>query len=78
MECSRSYDIQAGMGLSYSAVMKYMDNIVKIYCTSVATIISAFITAFGFHNFVITLPFIVGVVIVTYSVRLYSTGGAKK
>ncbi|XVE66478.1 hypothetical protein DITRI_Ditri08aG0082800 [Diplodiscus trichospermus] len=60
-------------GIAVSMVMKYADNIVKVYSTSVAMIFTAVVSLFlfGFH---LTLAFFLGAIVVSVSVYLHSAG----
>ncbi|KAM4071064.1 hypothetical protein ACB094_11G033400 [Castanea mollissima] len=64
---------QALSGLAVSMVMKYADNIVKVYSTSVAMLVTAVISyyLFGFH---LTYGFSLGSVIVVVSVYIHAVG----
>ncbi|XP_057863922.2 CMP-sialic acid transporter 4 isoform X4 [Cryptomeria japonica] len=64
-------------GIAVSMVMKYADNIVKVYSTSVAMLLTAFISMilFRFH---LTLPFVLGSMVVSVSVYLHSKGKAPR
>ncbi|KAI8021076.1 CMP-sialic acid transporter 4 [Camellia lanceoleosa] len=60
-------------GIAVSMVMKYADNIVKVYSTSVAMLLTAVVSVFlfGFH---LSLPFFLGSTVVSVSVYLHSVG----
>lgn len=60
-------------GLAVSMVMKYADNIVKVYATSVAMLLTAIVSVFlfGFH---LSLAFFLGSTVVSVSVYLHSIG----
>ncbi|CAH9109693.1 unnamed protein product [Cuscuta epithymum] len=60
-------------GLAVSMVMKYADNIVKVYATSVAMLLTAVVSVFlfGFH---LSLAFFLGSTVVSVSVYLHSIG----
>ncbi|CAH9093797.1 unnamed protein product [Cuscuta epithymum] len=60
-------------GLAVSMVMKYADNIVKVYATSVAMLLTAVVSVFlfGFH---LSLAFFLGSIVVSVSVYLHSIG----
>ncbi|GLJ08453.1 hypothetical protein SUGI_0089100 [Cryptomeria japonica] len=64
-------------GIAVSMVMKYADNIVKVYSTSVAMLLTTFISMilFRFH---LTLPFVLGSMVVSVSVYLHSKGKAPR
>eukprot|EP00249_Psilotum_nudum_P017443 c26325_g2_i1 orf=128-1174(+) len=64
-------------GIAVSMVMKYADNIVKVYSTSVAMLLTAFVSMalFGFE---LTLPFVLGSMVVSISVFLHSQGKVGK
>ncbi|KAL6494881.1 CMP-sialic acid transporter 2 [Orobanche gracilis] len=60
-------------GIAVSMVMKYADNIVKVYSTSVAMLLTAVVSVFlfGFH---LSLAFFLGSTVVSISVYLHSIG----
>lgn len=60
-------------GIAVSTVMKYADNIVKVYSTSVAMLLTAVVSVFlfGFH---LSLAFFLGSIVVSVSVYLHSIG----
>lgn len=60
-------------GIAVSMVMKYADNIVKVYSTSVAMLLTAIVSVFlfGFH---LSLAFFLGSTVVSVSVYLHSIG----
>lgn len=60
-------------GIAVSMVMKYADNIVKVYSTSVAMLLTAVVSVFlfGFH---LSLAFFLGSTVVSVSVYLHSIG----
>ncbi|KAH9654751.1 CMP-sialic acid transporter 4 [Citrus sinensis] len=60
-------------GIAVSMVMKYADNIVKVYSTSVAMLLTAVVSVFlfGFH---LSLAFFLGSIVVSVSVYLHSAG----
>ncbi|KAJ8498738.1 hypothetical protein OPV22_009290 [Ensete ventricosum] len=60
-------------GIAVSMVMKYADNIVKVYSTSVAMLLTAVVSVFlfGFH---LSLAFFLGSMVVSVSVYLHSIG----
>ncbi|KAH9603548.1 hypothetical protein KSS87_011311 [Heliosperma pusillum] len=60
-------------GIAVSMVMKYADNIVKVYSTSVAMLLTAVVSVFlfGFH---LSLAFFLGTTVVSVSVYLHSIG----
>ncbi|KAH7387480.1 hypothetical protein KP509_16G025000 [Ceratopteris richardii] len=64
-------------GIAVSMVMKYADNIVKVYSTSVAMLLTAVISMVLF-NFQLTLPFVLGSMVVSIAVFLHSHGKATK
>lgn len=64
-------------GIAVSMVMKFADNIVKVYSTSVAMLLTAAISIFLF-NFQLTLPFVLGSLVVSIAVFLHSHGKAGK
>ncbi|CAL5377899.1 unnamed protein product [Camellia sinensis] len=63
-------------GIAVSMVMKYADNIVKVYSTSVAMLLTAVFSVFlfGFH---LSLAFFLGSTIVSVSVYLHCWEGTK-
>ena len=60
-------------GIAVSLVMKYADNIVKVYSTSVAMLLTAVVSVpmFGFK---VTVPFVLGSSIISISVYLHHQG----
>ncbi|KAL9238337.1 hypothetical protein vseg_012770 [Gypsophila vaccaria] len=60
-------------GIAVSMVMKYADNIVKVYSTSVAMILTAIVSVFLFQ-FHLSLAFFLGTTVVSVSVYLHSIG----
>ncbi|GAU46676.1 hypothetical protein TSUD_254420 [Trifolium subterraneum] len=60
-------------GIAVSMVMKYADNIVKVYSTSVAMLLTAVVSVFlfGFH---LSLAFFLGTIVVSVSIYLHSAG----
>ncbi|WVY90801.1 hypothetical protein V8G54_036315 [Vigna mungo] len=60
-------------GIAVSMVMKYADNIVKVYSTSVAMLLTAVVSVFlfGFH---LSLAFFLGTVVVSVAIYLHSVG----
>ncbi|KAK5770350.1 hypothetical protein PVK06_046500 [Gossypium arboreum] len=60
-------------GIAVSMVMKYADNIVKVYSTSVAMLLTAIVSVFLF-GFNLTLAFFLGAIVVSVSVYLHSAG----
>ncbi|XP_047983664.1 CMP-sialic acid transporter 4-like [Salvia hispanica] len=64
-------------GIAVSMVMKYADNIVKVYATSVAMLLTAVVSIFlfGFHP---SLAFFLGSIIVSISVYLHSIGKVQR
>ncbi|KAL5126104.1 CMP-sialic acid transporter 4 [Glycine soja] len=63
----------SGSGIAVSMVMKYADNIVKVYSTSVAMLLTAVVSVFlfGFH---LSLAFFLGTVVVSVAIYLHSAG----
>mmetsp|Transcript_12100 Transcript_12100/g.38304 ORF Transcript_12100/g.38304 Transcript_12100/m.38304 type:complete len:340 (+) Transcript_12100:60-1079(+) len=63
-------------GIAVSMVMKYADNIVKVYSTSVAMILTTFVSIplFGFE---LTLPFVMGTSVVSVAVFLHYQSKSK-
>ncbi|TYJ12036.1 hypothetical protein E1A91_A11G320600v1 [Gossypium mustelinum] len=57
-------DIKLNFGIAISMVMKYADNIVKVYSTSVAMLLTAIVSVFLF-GFNLTLAFFLGATQVT-------------
>ncbi|KAK4771873.1 hypothetical protein SAY86_013648 [Trapa natans] len=64
-------------GIAVSMVMKYADNIVKVYSTSVAMLLTAVVSVFlfGFH---LSLAFFLGSTVVSVSVYLHSIGKVRR
>ncbi|KAG6531889.1 hypothetical protein ZIOFF_005724 [Zingiber officinale] len=60
-------------GIAVSMVMKYADNIVKVYSTSVAMLLTAIVSVFLFR-FHLSLAFFLGSTVVSVSVYLHSIG----
>ncbi|CAD5191215.1 unnamed protein product [Musa acuminata subsp. malaccensis] len=60
-------------GIAVSMVMKYADNIVKVYSTSVAMLLTAVLSVFLF-SFHLSLAFFLGSTVVSVSVYLHSIG----
>ncbi|EYU38040.1 hypothetical protein ABFS83_02G000400 [Erythranthe nasuta] len=60
-------------GIAVSMVMKYADNIVKVYSTSVAMLLTAVVSVFLFR-FHLSLAFFLGSTVVSISVYLHSIG----
>ncbi|XP_039126835.1 CMP-sialic acid transporter 2 [Dioscorea cayenensis subsp. rotundata] len=60
-------------GIAVSMVMKYADNIVKVYSTSVAMLLTAIVSVFlfGYH---LSLAFFLGSTVVSVAVYLHSIG----
>ncbi|XP_049932256.1 CMP-sialic acid transporter 2-like isoform X2 [Nymphaea colorata] len=60
-------------GIAVSMVMKYADNIVKVYSTSVAMLFTAVVSVFlfGYH---LSLAFFLGSTVVSVSIYLHSIG----
>ncbi|KAL2500210.1 CMP-sialic acid transporter 4 [Abeliophyllum distichum] len=60
-------------GIAVSMVMKYADNIVKVYSTSVAMLLTAVLSVFlfGFH---LSLAFFLGSTVVSVAIYLHSIG----
>ncbi|KAG9511380.1 UDP-galactose translocator, partial [Fragariocoptes setiger] len=63
--------LQAQGGLLVAVVVKYANNILKGFATSLAIIISSVASVFLF-NFTITVPFFIGTSLVIASIMLYS------
>lgn len=64
-------------GIAVSMVMKFADNIVKVYSTSVAMLLTAAVSIM-FFGFQLTLPFVLGSMVVSISVFLHSHGKGSK
>lgn len=64
-------------GIAVSMVMKYADNIVKVYSTSVAMLLTAIVSVFlfGFH---LSLAFFLGSTVVSVSIYLHAIGKPSK
>jgi len=69
--------IQAAGGLLVALVIKYADNILKGFATSIAIIVSCLASAYLF-NTVINMVFAFGTLLVVVSVVLYSYSPANK
>lgn len=67
--------IQAFGGLTVAMVMKYADNILKGFATSVSIIVSCVFAAY-FFEVSFSLIFLLGAGLVTVSIYLYSSGAA--
>ena len=68
----------AASGIAVSLVMKFANNIVKVYSTSVAMILTTLVSIplFGFE---LTVPFVLGTAVVSVATFLhYESGRAKK
>jgi solute carrier family 35 (UDP-sugar transporter), member A1/2/3 len=63
--------LNAGGGLIVAVVVKYADNILKGFATSLAIVLSCFASIFLF-NFLLTFQFVFGTCFVIVSVFLYS------
>ena len=61
---------QAFGGLLVAVVVKYADNILKGFATSVAIIISCFVSVF-FFSFQLNLKFVAGATLVIFAVYMY-------
>ncbi|KAB0802777.1 hypothetical protein PPYR_04963 [Photinus pyralis] len=62
--------LQAGGGLLVAVVVKYADNILKGFATSLAIVISCIASIYLF-NFVLTFQFFLGAIFVIFSIFLY-------
>lgn len=62
--------LQAGGGLIVAVVVKYADNILKGFATSLAIVISCVVSIYLFH-FKLTLQFSLGTCLVISSIFLY-------
>lgn len=62
--------LQAGGGLIVAIVVKYADNILKGFATSLAIVISCIASIYLF-NFVLTFQFVLGAMLVMFSIFLY-------
>jgi len=67
--------LQAGGGLLVAMVVKYADNILKGFATSLSIIISCVVSYFLFH-FVVTGRFLLGATLVLYAVFVYGSSPA--
>ncbi|KAK3234901.1 CMP-sialic acid transporter [Cymbomonas tetramitiformis] len=63
-------------GIAVSLVMKYADNIVKVYSTSVAMILTTLVSI-PLFGFTLTLPFVLGTSVVSVAVFLHYQSKAK-
>jgi UDP-sugar transporter A1/2/3 len=63
-------------GIAVSLVMKFADNIVKVYSTSVAMVLTTLVSIplFGFR---LTLPFVLGTSVTSVAVFLHYQSKAK-
>ncbi|CAN6445778.1 unnamed protein product [Victoria cruziana] len=64
-------------GIAVSMVMKYADNIVKVYSTSVAMLFTAVVSVFLF-NYHLSLAFFLGSTVVSVSIYLHSLGKTQR
>ncbi|KAH0457489.1 hypothetical protein IEQ34_012804 [Dendrobium chrysotoxum] len=64
-------------GIAVSMVMKFADNIVKVYATSVAMLLTGIVSVFLF-GFNLSLAFFLGTTVVSVSVYLHSIGSFAK
>lgn len=62
--------IQAGGGLIVGLVVRYADNILKGFATSISIILSSMISVWLF-NFEVTMTFSIGALLVVYATYLY-------
>jgi len=69
---------QAYGGLLIGMVVKYADNILKVFATSISIILSSLIGIFYFKELTFTASFGLGLALVVTSTVLYSTSPAKK
>ncbi|XP_039298591.1 UDP-galactose translocator isoform X2 [Nilaparvata lugens] len=69
--------LQAGGGLIVAVVVKYADNILKGFATSMAIVISAVLSVYLF-GFEISLKFVLGAVLVVLSIFIYNMKPVKK
>ncbi|XP_059307540.1 CMP-sialic acid transporter 2-like isoform X2 [Lycium ferocissimum] len=74
---TQDFDAVMNDGIAVSMVMKYADNIVKVYSTSVAMLLTAVVSVFlfGFH---LSLAFFLGSTVVSVAIYLHSTGKARR
>ncbi|XP_023219472.1 UDP-N-acetylglucosamine transporter-like isoform X1 [Centruroides sculpturatus] len=68
--------LQALGGLIVAVVVKYADNILKGFATSLAIVLSCIVSVYAF-NFQLTLKFVVGAALVIASIFLYSQSTVK-
>lgn len=64
--------IQAGGGLIVGLVVRYADNILKGFATSISIILSSFVS-FLLFNFEITVTFVIGALLVVYATYMYGS-----
>ncbi|KAI4350207.1 hypothetical protein L6164_004681 [Bauhinia variegata] len=64
-------------GIAVSMVMKYADNIVKVYSTSVAMLLTAIASVFLF-SFHLSLAFFLGTIVVSVAIYLHSAGKVQR
>eukprot|EP01039_Chlorochromonas_danica_P009790 gene9790-10828_t len=69
--------LQAAGGLLVAMVVKYADNVLKGFATSISILLSALVSAIYFHDISINQSFAAGAVIVLGSVYLYGYVPAK-
>ena len=68
--------LQGVGGLIIAAVIKYADNILKSFAASLSIIISAVVSGFFFHDFVLTLNFAIGASLVIAATFIYGMPSA--
>ncbi|XP_057541744.1 CMP-sialic acid transporter 4-like isoform X2 [Amaranthus tricolor] len=73
----QDFDAVANNGIAVSMVMKFADNIVKVYSTSVAMLLTAVVSVFLF-GFNLSLAFFLGATVVSVSVYLHSNGKVQR
>lgn len=69
--------LQAAGGLIVAMVVKYADNILKGFATSLAIVIACIFSIY-FFNFTISIQFVLGTILVMCSIFLYSYSREKK
>ncbi|GMH95924.1 hypothetical protein TrST_g3418 [Triparma strigata] len=69
--------VQAGGGLLVALVVKYADNVLKVFAASFSIVVNA-VVSYVFFGFVPDGRFCVGTVAVCCSIVIYSGGGQKK
>ncbi|KAL0914734.1 hypothetical protein M5K25_015110 [Dendrobium thyrsiflorum] len=74
---TEDFDAVVNNGIAVSMVMKFADNIVKVYATSVAMLLTGIVSVFLF-GFNLSLAFFLGTTVVSLSVYLHYIGSFAK